>query len=54
MYGSNAEFTVFESLFLIFKPPQSNSDGWGGAPEASDRMISHSFSGLLNKLWKST
>lgn len=42
-YGSNAEYPVFESSFSFDKPPQSKSDGSGGAPEASERMISHSF-----------
>lgn len=42
-YGSNAEYPVFESSFSFDKPPQSKSDGSEGAPEASERMISHSF-----------
>ena len=40
---------MLESAFYFYKPPQSKSDGWGGAPEASERMISHSFSGLLKR-----
>lgn len=38
------------SPFLFYKPPQSKSDGSGGATEASERMIFHSFPGLLNRL----
>ena len=46
----NCRFEAVELAYLFSKPPQSNSEGCGGSPEASSRRISQSFSGLLNKL----
>ena len=48
--GSTADYTAVESDFLIYKPPQSKSEGVGGASDALPSRISQSFSGLLNRL----